>query len=74
MEVRVRTENSVLKFNAAELDVARLVASFLGFELDAQAHDGGAKVTARKGTASISASGTSLTDAAKNIINLLAAT
>lgn len=74
MEVRVRTEKSVLKFNAAELDVARLVASFLGFELDAQAYVGGAKVTASKGTASISASGTSLTDAAKNIINLLAAT
>lgn len=74
MEVRVRTENNVLRFNASELDVARLVASFLGFELDAQAHECGAKVTARKGTASISASGTSLTDAAKNIINLLAAT
>ena len=74
MEVRVRTENCVLKMNAAELDVARLVASFLGFELDAQAHIGGATITAQKGAATIRANGTSLTDAAKNIINLLAAT
>lgn len=72
MEVNVRTGPlTALKFEATDLDVARLVASVLGFSLDGQASISGATISAHKGDVTIRANGTSLNDAAKNIIKLL---
>ena len=72
MEVKIRTSKvTSLKFEATDLDVARLVASVLGFSLDGQASITGATISAHKGDVTIRANGTSLNDAAKNIIKLL---
>ena len=79
MEVTIRpsglSDRDVIRLNCDVLEVSRMLASTLGFDLDIEpGAPGHAKLTARhqKTNVEIIANGTSVRDAAKNLINLLA--
>lgn len=73
MEVVVRTKTGLLTVYAEVLEVARLVASVRGFNLDIEPQVRGAKLTAthQRNGAIIRASGATVGEAAENLITLL---
>jgi hypothetical protein len=76
MDVTIRTEVGELNVKASPLEVARLVASTLGFDLDSQESPGGkAEVVAthRRSGVILKAKGTSHNAAAVSLIDMLAA-
>lgn len=72
METAVRTEEGWLTFEAPTLEVARLVASASGFNVDVEPGAPGAvKLTATRDGVNIVTNGTTVYDAAEKLIRKL---
>ncbi len=73
METAIRTDEGWLSFEAPTLEVARLVASCHGFNVDVEPGAPGAcKLTATKGDITINTNGSTVYDAAEKLIKRLA--
>ena len=73
METAVRTTEGWLTFEAPTLEVARLIASASGFNVDVEpGAPGHVKLTATRGDLTINTSGTTVYDAAEKLITRLA--
>ncbi len=72
METAVRTEEGWLSFEAPTLEVARLIASASGFNVDVEpGAPGHVKLTASRGDVTINCSGSTVYDAAEKLIKRL---
>jgi hypothetical protein len=73
METLVRTEDGWLRFDAPTLEVARLLASVYGWDVDCEpGAPGKVQLTAKRGDATIRTNGTTVYDAAEKLIGKLA--
>lgn len=68
MQVSVKTEEGVLSFEAQTIEVARLVASAHGFNVDVEPWAGNVKLVARRGSTTIHCSGATVNEAAAKLI------
>ncbi len=72
METAIRTDDGWLSFHAPTLEVARLVASASGFNVDCEPGEPGkVKLTATRGSITIVTHGTTNYDAAEKLIRKL---
>ncbi len=72
METAVRTEEGWLSFEAPTLEVARLIASASGFNVDVEpGAPGNVRLTASREGTTINCSGTTVYDAAEKLIKRL---
>ena len=68
MEVTLQTDMGPLSFTATSLEVATLLASVYGWEVDVEPMAGSVKVTARRGEATIKVNGNTVGEAADKLI------
>ncbi len=72
METAIRTDDGWLSFEAPTLEVARLIASASGFNVDVEpGAPGSVSLTAVRGEITIKTSGTTVYDAADKLIKRL---
>lgn len=72
METAIRTEDGWISFDAPTLEVARLIASASGFNVDVEPGEPGkVKLTAQRGNITITTNGSTVYDAAEKLLREL---